>query len=191
MKLQRVACVVASFLCVASFSSVAEASDFTVDAITPISSWLDTGLNLNAGTTYNFTVINPATTWSASAGAGPNYVSTADGLTDFSPFTNPDNGYAFNYGSLVGEAGSTFFFIGIGPTILSGLSGELLVGFWDDPSTSPYNFYADNSGSQELSVTTATPATPLPAALPLFSGGLGVMGFLGWRRRQKARVADV
>jgi hypothetical protein len=29
-------------------------------------------------------------------------------------------------------------------------------------------------------------ATPLPAALPLFAGGLGAMGLLGWRRKRKA-----
>jgi probable HAF family extracellular repeat protein len=28
--------------------------------------------------------------------------------------------------------------------------------------------------------------TPLPAALPLFATGLGMMGLLGWRRRRKA-----
>jgi hypothetical protein len=28
--------------------------------------------------------------------------------------------------------------------------------------------------------------TPLPATLPLFATGLGVLGLLGWRRRQKA-----
>jgi len=26
---------------------------------------------------------------------------------------------------------------------------------------------------------------PLPGALPLFAGGLGAMGLLGWRRRRK------
>ncbi len=30
-----------------------------------------------------------------------------------------------------------------------------------------------------------TPATPLPAALPLFATGLGAMGLLGWRRKRK------
>jgi hypothetical protein len=29
--------------------------------------------------------------------------------------------------------------------------------------------------------------TPLPAALPLFATGLGVMGLLGWRRKRSAR----
>jgi hypothetical protein len=28
--------------------------------------------------------------------------------------------------------------------------------------------------------------TPLPAALPLFAGGLGAMGLIGWRRKRKA-----
>ena len=32
-------------------------------------------------------------------------------------------------------------------------------------------------------------ATPLPAALPLFAGGLGALGLLGWRRKRKA--ADI
>lgn len=182
--------VAASVMCAANLNStVAQATSFDVQAITPISSWLDTGINLDPGTTYDFAVINPSTTWSASAGAGLDYVSTADGLSDFAPFTNPDNGATFKYGSLIGEAGGTFFFIGTGPTILSGLSGELLVGFWDDPSTAPYNFYADNSGDQELSVSTVT---PLPGALSLFALGLGSMGLLRRRGRktltQKAAV---
>ena len=38
----------------------------------------------------------------------------------------------------------------------------------------------------EGTVTFDAAATPLPAALPLFAGGLGAMGLLGWRRRRKA-----
>jgi hypothetical protein len=34
-----------------------------------------------------------------------------------------------------------------------------------------------------------TTATPLPAALPLFAGGLGALGLLGWRRKRKAAAA--
>jgi hypothetical protein len=33
--------------------------------------------------------------------------------------------------------------------------------------------------------TTASPATPLPGALPLFATGLGGLGLLGWRRKRK------
>ena len=36
--------------------------------------------------------------------------------------------------------------------------------------------------------TTAPAATPLPAALPLFSTGLGAFGFFGWRKRRKAQA---
>jgi hypothetical protein len=32
-------------------------------------------------------------------------------------------------------------------------------------------------------------ATPLPAALPLFSAGLGLMGLFGWRRKRKNTAA--
>jgi hypothetical protein len=37
----------------------------------------------------------------------------------------------------------------------------------------------------DFSVTSVSPV-PLPAALPLFATGLGVLGVLGWRRKRKA-----
>lgn len=36
---------------------------------------------------------------------------------------------------------------------------------------------------------TPVSATPLPGALPLFAGGLGAMGLLGWRRKRKNTAA--
>jgi hypothetical protein len=41
-----------------------------------------------------------------------------------------------------------------------------------------------------LNGTTGTidPATPLPAALPLFATSLGALGLLGWRRKRKAQA---
>jgi len=41
---------------------------------------------------------------------------------------------------------------------------------------------ASNIGTVDIAVTT----TPLPAALPLFAGGLGALGLFGWRRKRKA-----
>jgi hypothetical protein len=38
-------------------------------------------------------------------------------------------------------------------------------------------------------VIASVTATPLPAALPLFAGGLGMMGLLGWRRKRKSAAA--
>ena len=49
-------------------------------------------------------------------------------------------------------------------------------------------FTDDNKASFEFGLGIPT-ATPLPAALPLFAGGLGVMGLLGRRRKRKALEA--
>jgi hypothetical protein len=48
-----------------------------------------------------------------------------------------------------------------------------------------------NTFLSEVSVTQDEVATPVPAALPLFASGLGVMGLLGWRRRRKMGAAIV
>jgi hypothetical protein len=34
----------------------------------------------------------------------------------------------------------------------------------------------------------STGVTPLPAAMPLFATGMGLMGWAGWRRRRKAQA---
>jgi hypothetical protein len=39
----------------------------------------------------------------------------------------------------------------------------------------------------DLSITVNQ--TPLPAALPLFAGGLGALAALGWRRKRKNAAA--
>ena len=49
-----------------------------------------------------------------------------------------------------------------------------------------------NSGSLHASLDPSGGHThsiiPIPAAFPLFGTGLGILGFLGWRRRQKAQA---
>jgi hypothetical protein len=45
-----------------------------------------------------------------------------------------------------------------------------------------------NTSGDVFATTTGTVA-PLPAALPLFAGGLGALGLLGWRRKRKAAAA--
>jgi hypothetical protein len=52
----------------------------------------------------------------------------------------------------------------------------LIVGF-DDPEV---------IGTWDITIQAAT---PLPGALAMFSGGLGVLGLLGWRRKRKALAA--
>ena len=50
-------------------------------------------------------------------------------------------------------------------------------------SQSPNDYGLTTSTEGVWTVTTS--GTPLPAALPLFAGGLGAMGLLGWRRKRK------
>ena len=44
----------------------------------------------------------------------------------------------------------------------------------------------NDMGLDNVSVSAATPAVPLPAALPLFATGLAGLGLLGWRRKKAA-----
>ena len=85
-------------------------------------------------------------------------------------------------------------------------------GIFDEPVTNTTYFpaltgtpiwfvalFVDNSGvggvsaSDDYTVNNdgqgAAAETPLPAALPLFAGGLGTFGLLGWRRKRKAQRA--
>ena len=57
-------------------------------------------------------------------------------------------------------------------TIMNSTTGNVL-----DPVTFEYSI---NVGDVS--------ATPLPAALPLFAGGLGLIGLFGWRRKRKAQA---
>lgn len=162
--------------------SNAQAATYTVYAINPVSSWLDTGIDANAGTTYDFTVINPSTTWSA--GPTSSRTSTADGIDPATLIngTGPGSygqwtmlGFTANYGALVGEDASHFFLIGTGPTVLSGLSGDVKVGYWD-------SYYGDNSGSQTLSISSVPEASTWAMMLAGFAG----LGCAAWRRSRKS-----
>lgn len=44
-------------------------------------------------------------------------------------------------------------------------------------------------GSVDEYVVVGTGATPLPAALPLFASGAGILGALGWRKKRKTKIA--
>jgi hypothetical protein len=184
MKINYIGAV--SLVAVALFGTSAEANVYTVDSINSVSSWLDTGINANPGTTYDFTVINPATTWSA--GATASRTSTANGI-DPNTLVNgvgPGSygqwtmlGFTANYGALVGEDGSHFFLIGTGPTILSGLSGEIHVGYWDSE-------YGDNSGTQTLSIAVVPEASTWAM---LLAGFVALSAAATYRRGQKTLPA--
>jgi hypothetical protein len=160
-------------------ASTAQATVYTVDAINPPPSWLDTGIDASPTTTYDFTVINPTTLWSAGATAARS--STANGIPVPNDFGGQWTmfGYTFNFGALVGEDSGLYFLIGTGPTILSGLSGEIHVGYWD-------SIYTDNSGSQTLSIT----VVPEPSTWAMMLAGFAGLGFAALGRGRKARIAS-
>jgi hypothetical protein len=171
----------AAVMAAASFVSAgAQASVYTVEAITPYGSWLDTGISLNSGATYTFTVLNPATIWSAGAETPYSRDSNANGIdpiaSGYGTWTMA--GFTANYGALVGDAGGVLFLIGTGPTTKTGLSGELTVGYWD-------SYYGDNSGSQSLQVTGVPEASTWVMMLAGFAG----LGFAGFRKSKGAYVA--
>jgi hypothetical protein len=159
--------------------SKANAAVFTVNAIDDMAHWLDTGINLDPGTTYNFAVVDPGTIWSA--GGPPNRDSTADGIDPLF-YTAPPilfNGFTgnFRFGALVGLDDAGFFLIGTGPVALTGLSGELKVGYWDTD-------YTDNTGSQTLSID----AVPEPSTWAMMILGFAGVGFMAYRRRQNGQA---
>jgi hypothetical protein len=69
---------------------------------------------------------------------------------------------------------------------------ELLTAVWNVDLTAPGQLSIGDAGvlgpqvgNILLSVQVDTAATPIPAALPLFAGGLGVIGLFGRRRKRK------
>ncbi len=85
---------------------------------------------------------------------------------------NELNVTAFDDNGLVGTSGALIAGDGQFDTFTAGFLGV---------RTLVFNF----GGSGALDNIKITPV-PLPAALPLLAGGLGILGFLGWRRRQRS-----
>jgi hypothetical protein len=87
---------------------------------------------------------------------------------------------AFQIGSsdldIVVPAGATTLYLGFADA--NGFNSA------NDANNGP-GWYNDNTGSLTVNVT------PLPAALPLFAGGLGALGLLGWRRKRTGRSVAV
>ena len=90
----------------------------------------------------------------------------------------------------------TPFAIGDGPLTVTDPVGatQLQLGINDDiyyyslyPDTS--SGYPDNTGSLLISVeANSLTTTPLPAALPLFAGGLGLIGIFARRKKRTTSV---
>ncbi len=135
-----------------------------------------------------FDPLNPATTvgvyqWSADFSVeGQNSAPVPE--PDLSPFGTALTGYGQNCSvapycpSPSGDSSETI------------LSGELFIS--DDALTLQIStsIFTLNVPSYDLELQVTLPdglsITPLPATLPLFAAGLGVMGLFGWRSRRRA-----
>jgi hypothetical protein len=126
--------------------------------------------------TFSTAVVNPVMAiWSLGQG----------GLTasfDFNqPFTIQSGGPSNEYGggTITQLVLSTLGAEGNGTIQFAGTFTQIS---WTNP-TSEF-WYGFTVGAPET-----IPPTPLPAALPLFASGLGVMGLFGWRRKRKNAAA--
>jgi hypothetical protein len=86
--------------------------------------------------------------------------------------------------------------IGLPPSVCGVGCGDFLIGygnFGPDPGGVGYFLMQLNGGAHPLSsfslTLTDTSTTPLPAALPLFAGGAGLIGLLARRRKRKTALA--
>lgn len=99
---------------------------------------------------------------------------------------NPGNFNARNNGSI--HSGLQIAFYQISDTVV--------YAFFDDGGAGPDHDFDDmvikitaSCSSVVRPCETTVNPTPLPAALPLFAGGLGVLGLLGWRRKRARKDA--
>lgn len=87
------------------------------------------------------------------------------------------------------SAGVSFNFDGTKEVINSINYTGQLASFVFQLSTGGFNWSFSDSANSALNSSgtiTASIATPLPAALPLFASGGALLGFLGWRRKRSA-----
>ena len=99
-------------------------------------------------------------------------------------------------GPLVGLGVNPSLFLSVPQGYLSGnlsdsatYDGATFTSLGVTPGTYTWTWGSGDSASSFTIDAVAT--TPLPATLPLFAGGLGALGLLGWRRKRKAQAITV
>ena len=122
---------------------------------------------------------------------------TFDVVTEFSNVIPAEGTVTLSSGVITSWyiSGSDSFGGGHGSEVLDATSAtggdEFLQTLYSDPESPPFYVYytygySDGPGTWSCDdcAPTPLPATPLPASLPLFATGLGVMGLFGWRRKR-------
>jgi hypothetical protein len=102
--------------------------------------------------------------------------------------TETISGLSFTIAGKTYTSNASIQFSGLGPAINN------FYGFSDTASGdtlsigggNSFNLYGTGIPSTDVgTVAFAVAATPLPAALPLFAGGVGALGLFGWRKKRK------
>lgn len=99
---------------------------------------------------------------------------------DVQSLSTSDPSVTADYTLSINSSGDVFWNVSI-----SSPTGSVITTNNTSDSGTEFAGYGGNSGSPGSWVETVTSATPVPAALPLFAGGLGALGLLGWRRKRK------
>jgi len=144
--------------------------------------------------TLNFSTLPQAFNYSNSLAPVLTSITTSD-LNGHGTFTiTPAN---LNSGSFLntGAAGQVFSLTATqaGSGAQSVLFLDLFTNSWQLHNGQAFGCTADQGAftisAPHLSQGGNASATPLPAALPLFAGGLGAFGYPGWRRKRKVQAA--
>jgi hypothetical protein len=147
------------------------------------SAWASTYLfTLTGKTTYTFDL--PSNPTPLGSDGFEFYLAAPAGMpTSFITFYSKQYSGGFSAGTGINDLGGTNLFDLSGAQLYSGSvkSPQFVLGTYD------FIPFTGDFGASTLTISPIS-ATPLPAALPLFAGGLGALGLLGWCRRRKQRT---